>query len=84
MGQSVNQTSPRLGWRADELVDLILRKREAWWPKNLELAITEREDGDWMAVSGNGSAANGWEPELLSSIARAVGEVRFRNAWNGY
>lgn len=82
-GQSSRNLSQRLRWRADELVDLILQKRERWWPKNLELAITTREDGDWMAVSGRGSARS-WEPELAFSIARAVGEVRARNAWNGY
>lgn len=82
MGQSSMNLNQRLRWRADELVDLILQKREGWWPGNLNLAITTREDGDWMAVSGGG--ARDWEPELAFSIARAVGEVRSRNAWNGY
>lgn len=83
-GQASVNSNQRLRWRADELVDLILQKRENWWPKTLELAIAARDDGEWMAVSGRGSTARNWEPELAFSIARAVGEVRARNAWNGY
>lgn len=82
MGQSDTKADRRLGWRADELVDLVLQKRERWWPKDLKLAVAPRDGGDWMVVSGKGT--RDWEPELAFSIARAVGEVRSRNAWNGY
>lgn len=76
--------SQRPGWRADELVELIHQRAERWWPKDLQLAIVAREDGGWMVVSGKGATGRSWEPELAFSIARAVGEVRSRNAWNGY
>ena len=82
MRQSGTTTSQRLGWRADELVELILQKRERWWPKDLQLTVAPRDGGDWMVVSGK--RTGDWEPELAFSIARAVGEVRSRNAWNGY
>lgn len=83
---NVNQrhVNQRLGWRADELVELILQRRERWWPNDLQLAVTTREDGDWMVVSGKGARGRTWEPELAFSVARAVGELRSRNAWNGY
>ena len=84
MGQSSMNLSPRPRWRADELVELIRQRAERWWPKDLQLAIVPREDGDWMVVSGNGTTGRGWEPELAFSVARAVGEIRSRNAWNGY
>lgn len=84
MRQSGTKANQRLGWRADELVELILQKRERWWPEDLQLAVTARDDGDWMVVSGKRVPARNWEPELAFSIARAVGEVRSRNAWNGY
>ena len=84
MGQSGMTTNQRPGWRADELVELILQKRERWWPTDLQLAITARDDGDWMVVGGKGATVRNWEPELAFSIARAVGDVRARNAWNGY
>jgi hypothetical protein len=81
MGQSSMNLSQRLRWRADELVELIRQRAERWWPNDLQLAVVPREDGDWMVVSGTG---RGWEPELAFSVARAVGEARSRNAWNGY
>lgn len=86
MGQSSINSSqrPRPGWRADELIELIRQRAERWWPKDVQLAITAREDGDWMVVSSKEVAGHGWEPELAFSIARVVGEVRSRNAWNGY
>jgi hypothetical protein len=84
MGQSSMNLSQRPGWRADELIELIRQRAERWWPKDLQLAVTVRDDGDWMVVSGKGVTGCGWEPELAFSIARVVGEVRSRNAWNGY
>jgi|KBSSwiStaDraftv2_1062776.scaffolds.fasta_scaffold8953932_1 hypothetical protein len=75
-GKSLQQ---RLRWCADELVDLVLQKREQWWPKDLQLAVARRDDGDWMVVS-----RRTWEPELAFSISHAVGAVRARNAWDGF
>ena len=84
MGQSSMNLSQRPGWRADELVELIRQRAERWWPKDLQLAVVAREDGDWMVVSGNGATGCAPESELALSVARAVGEIRSRNAWNGY
>ena len=76
--------SQRLRWRADELVELIRQRAERWWPNDLQPVIVAREDGDWMVVSGKGATGRGWEPELAFSVAWVVGEIRSRNAWNGY
>lgn len=83
MGQDSMSWGLRPGWRADELVELIRERAEEWWPKDLQLAVVAREDGDWMVVNGR-AGGRSWEPELASSIARAVGRIRARNAWNGY
>ena len=84
MEQPDKSLQQRLRWCADELVDLVLQEREQWWPTDLQLAVSRRDDGDWMIVGRDGSLIRNWEPELAFSISRAAGAVRARNAWDGY
>jgi hypothetical protein len=84
MGQSSMTVSQRLGWRADELVELVRQRAEGWWPKDLQLTVVGREDGDWTVVTGQRPIVHSLEPELAFSITQVVGAVRSRNAWNGY
>ena len=84
MARETEGLDSRLRWCADELVDLILQRRERWWPENLKLAIVPQLDGDWAAVAAGDSAGRSKDLDLVGSIARIAGEVRARNAWDGF
>jgi len=65
---------------AAELVALIDRFREVWWPDGFELVIERTAEHDWMAMPVGDNAER---LDLILSVADVVSRLRIRNAWNG-
>jgi hypothetical protein len=69
-----------------ELIDLIDRRREDWWPEHFVLSIGRSAEHDWIAISDFGTIrTNGnWDDDLAHSVDQVVTQLRLSNAWIGY
>jgi hypothetical protein len=69
-----------------ELIDLIHRRREDWWPEHFRLSIDRSAEHDWIAItdSGTGSPVRIWDADLAQSVDQVVSQLRLSNAWTGH
>jgi hypothetical protein len=66
-----------------ELINLINRHREDWWPDYYELAIERSAEHDWIAIVQKNKGVIIPAP-FADSVSRVAAQLRLRNAWAGY
>jgi hypothetical protein len=69
-----------------ELIDLIHKRREDWWPEHFRLSIDRSAEHDWIAItdSGPGSPMGTRDADLAQSVDQVVSQLRLGNAWIGH
>lgn len=71
---------------ATELVDLIHKRREDWWPEHFHVSIDRSAEHDWIAITDCGpeSASGMRSADLAQSVDQVVAQLRLSNAWTGH
>jgi hypothetical protein len=69
-----------------ELIDLIHKRREDWWPEQFGLSIDRSAEHDWIAITESrpGSPTGIWDANLAQSVDQVVSQLRLSNAWIGH
>jgi hypothetical protein len=60
-----------------DLIALINRHYEDWWPAHVGIVITRTAEHDWIAI------AEGADQPFLISLARTAADLSARYAWAG-
>jgi hypothetical protein len=69
-----------------ELIDLINKRREDWWPEHFLLSIGRSAEHDWIAIGDFGAnRVNGnLRADFAHSVDQVVSQLRLSNAWIGH
>jgi hypothetical protein len=69
-----------------ELIDLINRRREDWWPEQVRISINRSAEHDWIAITDPdaGPGKETWRTDLAKSVDEVVSQLRLSNAWSGH